>query len=164
MNKNVKCIMASELFALIKPLLEEGREACFIVSGMSMWPFIHHNRDSVIVKSIDFNHLKVGDIILFEVPCYEKYMLHRIMAIDKKKKRFQTAGDGNYFIDGWFPGDSVIAVVTGMKRKGKFISANSLTYRLLASMWRILFPVRKQCVFFLKKISRIKSGIVGLFD
>ena len=65
-NKEKIGIHSSELFLTLLPMLEESRKAVFTVSGMSMWPFICHGRDQVIVTACDPQMLKIGDIILFQ--------------------------------------------------------------------------------------------------
>ncbi|MGM9889487.1 MAG: S24/S26 family peptidase, partial [Floccifex porci] len=57
-----------ELFSVIGEVLAEQRQALFVVTGMSMWPFICHGRDKVIVEKVDSEKLKKGDIILLQTP------------------------------------------------------------------------------------------------
>ena len=156
-NRYNNSIPASELFSIIQPILNEGKNAVFYVSGMSMWPFICHNRDSVIITKPNPDKLKIGDIVLFRVPRTEKYILHRIVHIDNIKQQIQTAGDGNTFYDGWFPKTSVVAVVTKIIYKNREIPVSDYKYQFLSTIWRKLFPFRGSLLRLLKKISRLKK-------
>ena len=89
---------SKDLFAAIEEQLALGRKALFTVTGMSMWPFICHGRDSVIVEAGVPDLLRVGDIVLLQTPM-TNYMLHRITGL--KEDSFETTGDGNCFRDGW---------------------------------------------------------------
>lgn len=155
-NKEKIGIHSSELFLTLLPMLEEGRKAVFTVSGMSMWPFICHGRDQVIVTACDPQTLKIGDIILFQTP-FGNYMLHRITAL--RKDAFETTGDGNCFRDGWFPRSCVKARVEEIRRDGKSIDCASPAWRFIFACWRILFPVRKYLLQLLQRIGRCKAKI-----
>ena len=132
-------ISSEILFAAVEEQLAAGRSASFTVTGMSMWPFLCHGRDRVIVTRCSPDDLAVGDIILF-CPVSGKYFLHRITAL--REDTFETTGDGNCCRDGWFSRDCVRAKVTGIVRKGKTISCRSPFWRFIFAIWRILFPCR----------------------
>ena len=51
MEKEKKLISSQELFSAIGELLAQGRQAVFTVTGMSMWPFLCHGRDQVVVQA-----------------------------------------------------------------------------------------------------------------
>lgn len=149
-------ISASQLFAEMEPLLQEGRRAAFTVSGMSMWPFLCHGRDSVVLARADPSQLRPGDIVLFQVPVLQKYILHRITHMDKANGTFQTAGDGNCFYDGWFPMTAIRGVVTQLHSRGRTIPVTALSYRAAVAAWRMLFPIRPALLKLLLRISKRK--------
>lgn len=51
MCKEKRWISSELLFTSIIKEFAEGRQAAFTVTGMSMWPFLCHGRDQVIVGS-----------------------------------------------------------------------------------------------------------------
>ena len=55
-------ISSEILFAAVEEQLAAGRSASFTVTGMSMWPFLCHGRDRVIVTGCSPDDLAVGDI------------------------------------------------------------------------------------------------------
>lgn len=144
------------LFSAVKAEIAEGRKALFTVTGMSMWPFICHGRDQVIVESCDPASLQVGDIVLFQTS-FGNYILHRITSL--KNNAFETTGDGNIFRDGWFSKDCVIARVESIVRKGRIIRCHNKRWRVLFSIWMFMFPVRKLIIHLLKRIGRAKAKI-----
>lgn len=136
----VEFVSAQVLFPVIKDLLAEGRQAAFIVTGMSMWPFLCHGRDQVVLDVCTPEALKVGDILLFQTEL-GNYILHRVTAL--RTDRFQTTGDGNYFRDGWFSNTCILGRVVRFIRKGKIVDCRSRKYRFICRLWMFLFPIRK---------------------
>ena len=145
-----------ELFQTLLPMLEEGKRAVFTVSGMSMWPFICHGRDQVVVEKCDSAALRVGDIVLFRTPL-GNYMLHRVSAL--RDGQFESTGDANCFRDGWFPLESTRARVTSIIRDGRTIDCDSPRWRLAFSVWGALFPVRQPVLRLCKWLGDKKRGI-----
>ena len=100
MEKEKKLISSQELFSAIGELLAQGRQAVFTVTGMSMWPFLCHGRDQVVVEACKPEEIRVGDVVLLQT-YLGNYLLHRVTKI--KGDCFETTGDGNCFRDGYFP-------------------------------------------------------------
>ena len=140
MTEEKRWISAKLLFSAVSEQLAENRQAAFTVTGMSMWPFICHGRDRVIVGKVDRENLKIGDIVLFQVT-EEKYILHRITHLGEGV--FQTTGDGNLFRDMPMSYHSIVARVDHVIRKGKNIDCNSIKWKMLSRIWMALFPARK---------------------
>ncbi|MBQ2974709.1 MAG: S26 family signal peptidase [Clostridia bacterium] len=138
----------------VEEMLNSGYEVDFTVTGNSMWPFLSHARDRVIVERFQNNNLKKGDIILFK-PIPGKYLLHRIIKLNSDC--FQTAGDGNCFSDGSFPHCTIVARVCKIIRKGKSIPADSLKYKIFSRCWTLLFPIRKPLLRLMISIVKIKK-------
>ena len=142
------------LFNEIEKELMQGRKVKFTVTGMSMWPFICHARDQVIVESCVPEDLRVGDIILFRSPL-TGYMLHRVTAL--RENEFETTGDGNCFRDGWFPDEFIKAKVISIIRKGKTIDCGRPWWRFLTFIWMAAFPIRGILLLTLKRIGHWKA-------
>lgn len=137
---HVELISAKVLFPMIEKLLAEGRQAAFTVTGMSMWPFLCHGRDQVVVASCQLDSLRPGDIILIQTHL-SNYLLHRITKITASG--FVTTGDGNCFRDGEFPFSCVKAKVTCLIRNGKRIECSGWKWKFVSWFWMFLFPIRK---------------------
>ena len=154
MNQEKRLISSKDLFSAIEELLAENRQAVFTVTGMSMWPFLCHGRDSVIVESCQNVKIKKGDIILFQTPL-KNYVLHRITSL--KDDRFETTGDGNCHRDGWYDCSCIKARVVKMVRKGKTIDCNHIFWKSLAFLWTILFPIRRVLLKLCLEIGKVKN-------
>ena len=144
------------LFAAVEEQLALGRKASFTVTGMSMWPFICHGRDQVVVTACDPDSLRVGDVVLFQTPL-GNYMLHRVTALGPDA--FETTGDGNCFRDGWFPRACVRAKVETITRDGRTIDCSSPGWRFVFGCWQILFPLRRPLLRLLKRLGALKARI-----
>lgn len=157
MEKEKKLIPSEELFPVIEELLAEGRQAVFTVTGMSMWPFLCHGRDQVVVETCSPDTVRKGDVVLLRT-CLGNYLLHRVTRIEKDC--FETTGDGNCFRDGTFPISCIRARVIRMIRKGKTIECTSRFWKRIFSFWMLLFPVRGILLNILRKISRHRQQIL----
>lgn len=153
-TKNVTLLQSEELFESINLILLEGYDAEFTVAGNSMWPFLSHERDQVIVRAKGNAPIKKGDIVLF---CPEKgrYLLHRVTLL--REGMFQTAGDCNCFYDGFFPKEYLNGVVISFRRKGKTVSCQNLLYRMSSQFWMFMFPLRRHLLRLLRFYCYIKN-------
>lgn len=146
-----RLISSSVLFAAIEEELQNRHQASFTITGMSMWPFLCHERDKVIITSCAAADLKKGDIVLLQTPL-GNYLLHRVTG--RKTGMFETTGDGNCFQDGWFPDACLQARVVSLIRKDKTIDCLAWQWKLIFRLWMCLFPMRKPLLILLKKIGK----------
>lgn len=146
-------VSEKELFPVIEEILESGKEVRLTVSGNSMWPFIRHNRDSVILIPCDASSLKKGDIILFEA-AKDHYILHRITKV--KKDGYITTGDGNLHRDGFIAQKAVRAKVNLVYREGRVIDCGKWYWKAVFRLWMAAFPVRR---YLKKALICVKKGI-----
>lgn len=58
METERRWISSKVLFGAIYEQLAENRQAVFTVTGMSMWPFLCHGRDQVIVEKVNSHKIK----------------------------------------------------------------------------------------------------------
>lgn len=70
----------------------------YAVTSESMNPTLKRG-DAVFSKTVEFENLKVGDIVTVRVGKNEGYFTHRIVAIDKDKQSVKTKGDNNNSVD-----------------------------------------------------------------
>lgn len=127
-----------ELFEPMLPLLQDGLDAEFTVTGNSMWPFLCHKRDKVTVRSVQPAQLRKGDIVLLRTE--RGYLLHRITR--RRRDMVQTTGDHNCYRDAYVNTSCVLGKVVTFTRKGKVISCSDPLYRLVSRLWCVLFPIR----------------------
>lgn len=141
----------SELSPLIVGLVNDGTDVTLTVTGNSMRPMLTHLKDTVILTKCDPLSLKAGDI-----PLYRRenggYILHRI--IKSHDDVYDISGDYQYELERGVPKSSVLCVVKGFTRNGKFHSCDEFGYRLYAFLWRKLFPFRKAIMTAYRKLKR----------
>lgn len=137
---NMVQVSQKDLIPLMEEVLKEGKKVRFTVSGNSMWPWLIHQRDSVLLEGLENKRLKKGDIILFQA--YENhYVLHRITR--KVRGGYITTGDGNLTRDGFVPEDKVIGKAVVLYRKNTEILCGQWKWRIVAWFWMAGFPIRK---------------------
>lgn len=90
-------LLALLLIAGSAALIVLSRDTYIVTSG-SMIPAFEPG-DAIYVRPVDPATLKVGDIITFKAPGQDKFVTHRIFAIDTGG--IQTKGDFNADPDAW---------------------------------------------------------------
>lgn len=145
-------------FQMIFDLLDGYGAVNFTVTGMSMWPFICHGRDQVIIERCSFERLKIGDIILVRAKP-SKFLLHRVTRIDRRNSLVETTGDNNLIQDGWFDEKFIEAKVVKVIRKGKKIDCEQWQWKCLGRIWIFLLPYRRSILKKLVSIGRYKNAI-----
>lgn len=161
MREKKQWISSQELFTAVEEMLSEGKQAAFTVTGMSMWPFLCHGRDQVILEKVRTDRLRKGEIILFG-PAPGRYILHRITGLNGQ--RFQTTGDGSCVRDGWFPLETVKARAVRLVRNGKEIDCSSPVWKCIFRIWMGLFPVRGMILKLLRAGWKMQQRIRGIFQ
>lgn len=90
----------------------------YYVSSDSMSPAINKG-DLVFTKPVQFENVKVGDVLTFTKQGSEKWFSHRVIEINTTEKSFKTKGDHNNVKD---PGyTSFDAVVGRVEKKIPFV-------------------------------------------
>ena len=144
-------ISPEDLFCAVAEQLAENRRASFTVTGMSMWPFLRHGSDQVILSAVEPNAIRRGDIVLLRIN-QNRYLLHRVTK--RTAEGIETTGDGNCFRDGFFPYSCVIGRAETLIRAGHRIDCGAWQWKLAFRCWMRLFPVRKPMMALWKRIRR----------
>ncbi len=130
--------MQEEKIAL-EELLEEGKSIQIKPMGYSMYPLFVPGRDEVIIAPIEDAVLKRGDAVLYR---REGSILvwHRIWKV--KNDGCYMVGDNQKEIEGPLDREQIKGIMTGMIRKGKYISVKNPWYRICVGIWLWLRPFR----------------------
>jgi signal peptidase I len=155
MPVDIKNIKMSELSGLIEELLEKDNMVRVTVTGNSMYPFLRHGADSVLIKKRAGRPLR-GDIVLVK-KADGRFVLHRIIGI--KDNGFFIMGDSQDRPEGPLDMGRIAAVVVKVYRKGREISCSSLSWRMLSWMWSAAVPIRKIIIRAYLAAGRIRSRI-----
>ncbi len=130
-------------------LLSEGKEVRFTPSGVSMRPFIEGDRDSVILAPLA-RPARRGDILLVRVPAPARYVLHRLIRIERDASGAETLvlqGDGNLCGEERCRREDVIGIVMRIetpsgKRKAPCRICFWRTQPARGRLWHALLPCR----------------------
>ena len=123
--------------------------------GVSMRPMLRQNRDLVVIRA-PRERLRPLDVALYRRG--ESYVLHRVIQV--RDGYYLIRGDNTYALE-TVPDEAVIGVLTGFRRDGKEIGADSRGYRVYARLWNAVYPVRSASVRGLRLAKRAlkKMGI-----
>ena len=130
-----------ELMPLVEEELKNGKEVMLPVKGVSMNPFLRHNRDSIILTALNGREIKVGDLVMFRRDD-GSYAMHRIY---KKyaDNTFDIVGDGQVACDKGICYDMLVAYVPRAVRNGKEVSCEKGFWRFIMTAYmkfRLKFP------------------------
>jgi phage repressor protein C with HTH and peptisase S24 domain len=132
-------IDTSEYVSNLKQLVEAGHEVVITVAGWSMEPFLHNQRDRVLLRKL-IRPLKNGDIVFYQRKTGQ-YVLHRIFK--KKPEGYYLIGDNQLKLEGPIEENAIFAVVTEVERNGRWFSVETISWTTACGVWRMLYPVRK---------------------
>ena len=124
----------------IEEALREGKSIQIRPQGYSMYPLLVPERDEVILRAVDPAELRRGDVVLFRREG-SILVLHRIWK--KRSDGFYMVGDNQTKVEGPIAEEQVRAIMTGIIRKGRYLSAGNPGYRLLSAVWLFLRPFRR---------------------
>ncbi len=138
-------------------LLERNGCIAYTNKGISMMPLLREDRDVMLIKKRGSERCRKLDAVLFKrsgITGRGEYVLHRILKVNS---------DGTYWIvgdnctSGEIVGEnSVIGVLTAIKRGNKTISVNNIFYRLYINTWCRWYHLR---FFILRMINFLKNSI-----
>lgn len=151
-----RTINTAAYLSAIRSIIEEGKGTSILVTGMSMFPFLEHERDIVYCESPK-NALKRGDIVFYQRP-NGQFVLHRICAV--KDDGYYIIGDAQQVIEGPIKREQIFAIVTKVIRNGKELDASSPTWRFFERIWLKVIPARRYLMLpyrFAKKMRLLRG-------
>lgn len=147
-------IPMEELAKILRLQLENGR-AELTVTGSSMYPMLHHRRDTVTLEKPD-RPLKKGDVILYQRPSGQ-YVLHRIVGL--REAGFWCCGDNQWEKEA-VEESQVLALVCRFRRLGKEHSTEDPGYQRSVRLWIAMMPIRKPVIAARRLAGRVKRKIL----
>lgn len=137
-NTNISLTM-QELMPLITEELSNGKEVMLTVKGVSMMPFLRHNKDSIIMTSMNGRKIRPGDLVMFQRPD-GSYAMHRVYR-ENKDGSFDIVGDAQVKCDTGITYDRMKAYVPRVVKNGKEINCEKGLWRF-AMVWYMRFRLR----------------------
>ncbi|MGN0776139.1 MAG: S24/S26 family peptidase [Candidatus Ventricola sp.] len=133
-----RLVDTAEYVGVLRGLVEEGHEVSMLVSGSSMSPFLIHLRDTIYFKQPD-RPLRAGDIVFYQRDSGQ-YVMHRILRV--RGDVYDIVGDAQTQIERGVRRNQIFAIITRVKRKGKFIAPGDFWWTFFARVWTKLIPFR----------------------
>lgn len=122
----------------LRELVLEGKEVSMRIWGVSMTPFLGHDRDTIFFEKPD-RPLKAGDMVFYQRE-NGQFVMHRIMKV--KKDGYYITGDAQTFLEGPISEKQIFARITKAMRKGKLITDGDFWWDFFKGPWRYVRPIR----------------------
>lgn len=135
----------------IEQLLAEGKILQLKPQGYSMYPLFMPGRDEARIAPIGDHKLRRGDVVLYRRD-QSILVLHRI--VRKNVSGIYMVGDNQAEIEGPLREDQMRGILIGFVRNGKYTPVENLRYRMYASVWLALRPLRPPISKIIAKLKR----------
>ena len=137
-----RMIDQEQLMNALPELLQNGAEFPLVISGSSMYPFLKHGRDTVYLSKTK-RRICVGDMIL-----YRRHggapVLHRVVSVCDGE--LTLLGDRQTALESGVALDSVLAIVTAVRRKGRMIRQGHPIWFFFARVWPKMVRIRPKLI------------------
>lgn len=134
-NPRVVVIPNDVLMADLAEHIAQGRTVELLCRGNSMNPFLADRRDSLLLSPVNPDEVKVGDVILARVSTGH-FVVHRVISLNP----IRMNGDGN-LLSARETVVTVMAVLSGYKRKGRYGKVTDLKWRVYSAVWAFMGKV-----------------------
>ena len=131
-------INTREYVSALRSLTEEGRSVTMTITGSSMAPFLIHGRD-VIRFEAPRRALQRGDIVFYQRPD-GRFVVHRICRAGPEG--YYIAGDGQTELEGPVSREQIFALVTQVRRKGRWLEEGDFLWEFFRRVWPRIIPLR----------------------
>lgn len=124
--------------SMLRDLVRDGSEVSMLITGSSMSPFLLSHKDSICFKA-PWRPLRRGDMVFYERESGQ-FVMHRLYRV--KKDGCYMVGDAQREIEGPLAADRIFAVVTRVKRRGKWVGPGDFWWEFYEHIWLMLVPLR----------------------
>lgn len=138
MEADLRVLPPEELMEQLLGLLDVAEQVPLVISGSSMYPFLHHRRDTVYLSKVT-GLLKRGDMILYRRPSGQ-YVLHRILRVGQGT--YDLLGDRQTVVEPGIRDSQVLAVVTAVRRDGKLLRPGERVWDFYEKCWISMIRLR----------------------
>ena len=149
----MKKVDTKEYVSMLRELTESGKEVSMLIAGNSMSPFLIHERDSICFKKPD-RKLRRGDMVFYQRPGGQ-YVMHRIYKVSAEG--YYIVGDAQQDIEGPVKREQIFALITRVRRKGKWSAPGDFWWEFFEHVWIRMVPVRRLIIGSYTKLKRIKE-------
>ena len=150
----MKTVDTNSYVSVLRDLIDEGREVGLLISGSSMEPFLKHQRDYICFKAPD-RELAAGDMVFYQRG-NGQYIMHRIYKV--APEGYYLVGDHQVEIEGPLDRAQIFALVTKVKRNGRWIGPKDPAWNFFARLWPRTVGVRSVTGRVKRKLKRMVKG------
>lgn len=143
-----KSVKLSEIYTVMKEMLDNGGTVNFNPRGTSMLPTLHNEGDRVILKK--FSKLKKYDLPLY-IRDDGQFVLHRVHKVNPDGT-YNMCGDNQWHIEKNVRPDQIIGTVIKIQRSGKTFTTKNIFYKLYVTIWVAIRPLRHILIGGIRKI------------
>lgn len=145
-----KSVTLSEMYDVMKEMLDKGGTVNFNPRGTSMLPTIHNDGDRVVLK-------KIKAIKKYDLPLYIRdngqFVLHRVHKVNSDGT-FNMCGDNQWQVEKGVRRDQIVATVISIQRGNKVIKTSNILYRTYVVLWVKIRPLRRIVIGGKRRIGR----------
>lgn len=134
----MRTVDTGEYVSVLRELTEQGKEVSLLISGNSMSPFLVDQRDYISFKKPD-RTIRRGDMVFYQRE-NGQYIMHRIYKV--RPEGFYIVGDAQREIEGPVKQAQIFAMITKVKRKGKWIGPGNFWWEVFEHVWIRMVPFR----------------------
>lgn len=134
-----KVVDTREYLSVLRELTEAGETVSMQIAGSSMSPFLADGRDMICFEKPK-RRLKKGDMVFYQRACGQ-FVMHRILRITKEG--YYLIGDAQTEVEGPLLESAIFALVTKVKRKGKWIGPDSFWWFFFEKVWIRMISLRR---------------------
>ena len=138
MKTNAKIIDIYSYMPVLQDLLSQGREVSITITGNSMSPFLIHERDYICFRKPE-RDLKKGDMVFYQRR-NGQFIMHRICKA--APEGYYIVGDAQTEIEGPVAREQIFAVITRVRRKGKWLQKGDFWWDFFEKVWIHIIPFR----------------------
>ena len=149
----MKKVDTKEYVSMLRELTESGKEVSMLIAGNSMSRFLIHERDSICFKKPD-RKLRRGDMVFYQRTSGQ-YVMHRIYKVSAEG--YYIVGDAQQDIEGPVKREQIFALITRVRRKGKWSAPGDFWWEFFEHVWIRMVPVRRLIIGSYTKLKRIKE-------
>lgn len=117
--------------SMLRELVREGKEVSMLITGSSMSPFLLSHKDTICFKA-PWRPLRRGDMVFYERESGQ-FVMHRIYKL--RKEGLYIVGDAQREIEGPVHPSQIFAVVTKVKRRGKWVGPGNFWWEFYEHIW-----------------------------
>lgn len=132
MDRKTKIVPNDVFFDEIADRIATGEKVIIRAKGESMRPFIRGGCDKIVLKKLESENLKKGNIVLARISD-GRFVVHRIEKVEKDS--LVLRGDGNLSTREVCRFQDVVAHATAVVRHGKMIAKGSIRWKWQGWLW-----------------------------